>query len=200
MELSYVPSTWNRLIAKAIDQVASVIFFIPFFGKVITMLFTDEDVYISLPMLLFLLFIPAIYEALFLALMQRTPGKWMMGLKVVPNHDANENLRWDQCVLRPLTGRLSLFFSLAIYATAFFRYDRTHLADWVAETRVVQATPRRSRTNIRWLLGSLCIVMYTYEGINSAINVFDNIDWEYHDADLRGILQLDDLIPQDLDL
>lgn len=192
MDSYYIPSTWSRLIAKLVDQVASAVFYIPFAGYFIKMIFTEEEVVISLPKLLILFLIPAIYEGVFLVLMQKTPGKWLMGLTVVPAEDAHAKLRWDHCLLRPLTGRLSLFFSLAIYALAFFRYDRTHLADWVANTRVVQSKPRNKRTKVRWIVGSFLVISCAYDGWLSASNIFNSIDWEYQEVDLRSALQYDD--------
>ena len=192
MESYHIPSTWARLIARAVDQLASSVFYLPFASYFIEMMFTENDVLISLPKLFVLFMIPAIYECVFLIFMQRTPGKWLMGLTVVPADDAHGKLRWDHCVSRPLTGRLSLFFSLAIYALAFFRYDRTHLCDWVAGTRVVQAKPRTKRTTIRWVIGSFLVLSCAYDGFLSARKVFDNIDWEYKEADLRGVMHFDE--------
>ena len=192
MENYHIPSTWARLIARAVDQIASSVLYLPFASYFIEMMFTENDVIISLPKLFVLFLIPAIYEGIFLFIMQKTPGKWLMGLTVVPNDDAHGKLRWDHCVIRPLTGRLSLFFSLAIYALAFFRYDRTHLPDWVAGTRVVQAKPRTKRTTIRWVVGTFLVLMCSYDGWMSASKIFDNIDWEYKEADLRGVMHFDE--------
>ncbi|MNK01179.1 RDD family protein [compost metagenome] len=198
-ETSYfVPSTWARLIAKFIDQMISLVFYLPFAKGLYLLIFTDDDVTISLWQVLVLLLIPAVYEGVFLALMQRTPGKWIMGLKVVPARDVSAPLRWDQCLLRPLTERLSIFFSLAPFALAFFRYDRTHLADWVAETRVIQFEPRSSRTKIRWIVGTLLVVMNAYEGMSSAARVLNNVDWENGQVDVRALMDLQE--PMDMEM
>ncbi|MNL00715.1 RDD family protein [compost metagenome] len=135
-----------------------------------------------------LLLVPAIYEFIFLALMQATPGKWMMGLKVVPCNDPNAKLEFGHCLLRPLTGRLSLLLSWAIYAVAFFRYDRTHLCDWVAETRVIQFKPRAARTRLRWVLGTLFVISHGYEGLRSASHTLQQINWSEGKVDLRSLI------------
>ncbi|MEK2645349.1 RDD family protein [Bdellovibrio sp. BCCA] len=193
MDNIYVPSTYRRLVAQAVDSLIRVVFYLPFAKALFALIFTEEEVLISLGHLLLMFLIPAIYEFVFLVLMQATPGKWLMGLKVVPFSNPAQKLHWGQCILRPLTERLSLFFSWAIYAAAFFRYDRTHIADWVAETRVVQFTPRRKRAGLRWFLGSLLIIFYIYDGLHSAKNLIHVIDWENRQVDLRALVDSDSL-------
>lgn len=188
MDNVYIPSTWRRLIAKGIDSVIRSVFYLPFAKSFFLLLFTDDDVRISLASLFVMFIIPVIYELVFLLFMQATPGKWLMGLKVVPFGDPLALLDWRQCILRPLTERLSFFFSLAIYALAFFRYDRTHLADWVAETRVVQFSPRPLRTKIRWFLGSLLVIANITEGLQSSSRILNVIDWEEKQVELRLLM------------
>ncbi|WP_291516217.1 RDD family protein [Bdellovibrio sp. ArHS] len=188
MDSVYVPSTIRRLIAHAIDQVVRLIFYIPFLKPFFLLIFTDDQVPVSFFTLALLFLIPAIYEFIFLVVMQATPGKWFMGLKVVPFSNPKEALDWRQCVLRPLTERLTFFFSWALYALAFFRYDRTHLADWVAETRVVQFKPRVTRAQIRWITGSLLVFLYVYEGLVSSAAVLRVMDWQNKRVDLRDIV------------
>lgn len=188
MEEIYVPSTWRRLGAFLIDQVVSVVMYLPFWGAFSKLILTDNDVSLTVIQMGIMLLIPAIYEFIFLALMQATPGKWMMGLKVVPCGDPNSKLEFGHCLLRPLTGRLSLLLSWAIYAVAFFRYDRTHLCDWVAETRVIQFKPRAARARVRWVLGVLLILSHGYEGLSSASHTLQQINWNEGKVDLRALI------------
>lgn len=190
----YVPSTWRRLAAQGVDSLLRLFFYLPFARMFFLLIFTDDDVRISLVQLLIIFLVPAVYEFIFLVLFQATPGKWLMGLKVVPFAQPTEKLQWGQCVLRPLVERLTFFFSWALYATAFFRYDRTHLADWVAETRVVQFTPRVTRSRIRWFLGTLFVIFYAYDGLTSSRNLMQIIDWENHEVDLRALLDSDGMM------
>jgi len=185
----YVASTWKRLWAQIIDQILIGFLYLPFYKVIVALLFTEEDVFVPLSTVILIFLIPAFYEGVFLAWMGTSPGKWMMGLKVVPNHDPETHLRWDQCLLRPLTSRLSFFFSLAIYALAFFRYDRTHLADWVAETRVVQFQPRPHQPKIRWILGSFFIIIYVYEGLSSSMTFLNGVDWKNSRVEVREFLK-----------
>lgn len=174
-------------------------FYLPFAGVFFRLMFSDEDVYVSLTQLLILFLMPAVYEFVFLVMMQATPGKWVFGLKVVPANNSAERLHWTQCLMRPLMGRLSLFFSVAIYALAFFRYDRTHLCDWVAETRVVQAQPRVKPARLRWFLGTLLVITYAYEGLVSSKLFLNSIDWSHRQADMRLLFDLQDYIDVDFE-
>lgn len=188
MDQVYFPSTWRRLCAFVLDQIISMVMYLPFFHAFSQLIFTDGEAQLTLTQLGIMLMVPAIYEFIFLALMQATPGKWLMGLKVVPANNAENKLEFAQCLLRPLTGRLSLLLSWAIYAVAFFRYDRTHICDWIAETRVVQYKPRAARTRIRWALGIVFILGHGYEGMRSASHSIQQINWQEGKVDLRALI------------
>lgn len=193
---TYLPSTWRRLTANFIDEVLMLPFYIPFAGIFLRMMFSDEAVTISLMTFALILIIPAVYEFIFLVMLQATPGKWLLGLTVVPSCDVETPLDWRQSLLRATSKRLSLFFSLAIYVLAFFRYDRTHLADWVAETRVVQNQPRQKPARIRWFLGSIFLVYFCIEGWMGAMRVAQTIDWQnkrVHVDDLLEAFQLEEM-------
>lgn len=191
---AYLPSTWRRLCAYFIDQIISLLFYFPFIGTVYKMIFTTDEVYLSIVELLVLFLIPAIYEFVFLIYMQRTPGKAICGLYVVPFSNVYEKLDWRHCVLRPLVGRLSFFFSWSIFALAFFRYDRTHLADWIAETRVIQTVKRAEAPTIRWFVGFILVISYAYEGLVSSSAVINSIDWGNLQVELRSALSVDEML------
>ncbi|WP_413574638.1 RDD family protein [Bdellovibrio sp. HCB290] len=196
----YVASTWKRLIAQLLDQVFLLACYLPFGALFYRVWFTQEDVEISVFHLFVLFMVPALYEAVSLMLLSATPGKWLLGLKVVPADDPSKELLYTQCVLRPLTSRLTFFFSWAIYALAFFRYDRTHLSDWVAETRVVQFTPRPQRPTVRWVVGTLLILSYAYEGLLFSSNVINEINWKTGNADLRALVSASSMDDVSVDL
>ncbi|MBO9668747.1 MAG: RDD family protein [Bdellovibrio sp.] len=191
MEDIFVPSTWKRLAAFFVDQIVMILFYLPFAGKMFQAVFTEEEVYLSLVQLLVFFMVPAIYEFVFLVIMQATPGKWLFGLKVVPQNNPFSPLHITQCIMRPFVSRLSFFFGWAIYAVAFFRYDRTHLADWVAETRVVQFKPRPHRATIRWIAGSFFVLCYIYEGLVYSNSILSQIDWKNKQVELRNVVNFD---------
>lgn len=185
--------------AYGIDQVVIIPFYLPFIGVFFRLILTEDDVYLRLPQLALLFLIPAVYDFIFLVMLQATPGKWLMGLKVVPFSNSSGKLEWTQCLLRPLTARLSFFFSWAIYAVAFFRYDRTHLCDWLAETRVVQKTPRMVLPRLRWIAGTVLVILYAYEGLVSSQIILKAIDWSNGQADVRAVLDLQDYVDMELE-
>ena len=189
MSQIYVPDTMKRLWARLIDQLLSLIFYIPVVKAFFLLVFTEQEVQISVMTLIVMAFIPAIYEGVWLWILQQTPGKWFLGLKVVDAYNPEKELAWQQCLMRALVGRLDLFFSLAIYALAFFRYDRTHLADWLVETRVVQMAPRVHKAKMRWLVGSIFVVFYGWQGIEQATLFLKNAKIESGQVSLRGVYQ-----------
>lgn len=200
MEMCYVPSTWRRLMAYGLDQIVSLLFYLPFLKTFFLLIFTEEEVFVSWVELIVMFIIPAVYEGLFLMVMQRTPGKWIMGLKVVPFSDPEAQLTWDQCVLRPITSRLTFFFGWAVYALAFFRYDRTHLADWVANTRVIQMEPRRSPARLRWLMGSFFVLFFVYDGLRGAAIRLSLLDFKNSKVELRQFFDFANVEEVDIDL
>ena len=183
----YVPDTFKRLAARLIDQVLCLIFYIPVMRAVYLLLFPDEEVTMSLGLLIILGLIPALYEGLWLWLMQQTPGKWFLGLKVVDAYNPQKDLSWQQCFLRALVGRFDLLFSIAIYATAFLRYDRTHVADWFAETRVVQFYQRPKKAKIRWFLGPVFILFYGAQGVGQAVQFLKGMKLENGQVSLHSV-------------
>ncbi len=188
MEEVYVPSTVKRLLAFGVDQFLVLLLYIPFIKIFTQALLDDGEIYFSLWSLLYLFLAPAFYEFLFLFLWQKTPGKWLFNLKVVPAADGLGQLGFSGSFLRALAGRLSFFFSSAIYAVAFFRYDRTHVKDWLAETRVVQSSPRRKHPKVRWILGSILFLSYLYEGILSSSRIIENIDWKNKHIEIHALV------------
>lgn len=99
------------------------------------------------------------YHWLFLYFLAATPGKLLMGLRVVPkNKSAEQGLGLLQSFLRVLADQLSWFFGHGLRMLVLMRLDRTHVSDWVAETQVVQIAPRRDpvRRHVFWAL-VLCL-------------------------------------------
>jgi uncharacterized RDD family membrane protein YckC len=184
-----IPSTWRRLSANLLDEVIMLPFYIPFFGIAFKLFTSDDDVRISLFTFILILMIPAFYEFIFLVLMQATPGKWLLGLKVVPAEDMDDRLEWERSLLRALGKRLSLFLSSALYALGLFRYDRTHAVDWLAETRVIQFSPRSKAPTIRWIIGSLLTVYFCIEGLRAAREVFKSVEWDTQKVNLTQIFE-----------
>lgn len=184
----YVPSTWKRIFAWLVDRLVIALLFFPFWGFWYLLGESEDVIFVPLWLFGFLILFPMLYEFLFLALFQQTPGQWVWDLWVVPRHHPGARLRWEQAFLRALSGRLCLFFSYAPYALAFFRYDRTHLCDWIAETRVLQAERRHRPPRLRWITGSFLVFIYVSQGFQNALLMADSIDWGSKRVDIQEAL------------
>lgn len=181
------------MVARGIDQLICLPLYFPFIVYWWKLFFTDEDVFVSVYVFGLFVVIPVIYEISFLILMQATPGKVIMGLKVVPSADLGQKLDWQQCVLRPIVNSLSLLIGYAAYSLAFFKYDRTHFGDWMAETRVVQKTARTKTPKKRYILGCIFIVLSLSDGLSTARLFIGNVDWENRIIDLRKIVKVSEM-------
>jgi uncharacterized RDD family membrane protein YckC len=85
-----------------------------------------------------------------------TPGKFILGLKVVSSSDQSL-LSWRQAFGRLLVPYLNLVLGAIPLAIAFFNKERRQLADLICGTRVIQASPR-GPVKVRWLIGGLFIL------------------------------------------
>ena len=107
---------------------------------------------------------------------QATPGKWIFNLKVLPAGALAEKQWGVHVLIRSLVSYVGLFM-WALYATAFFRYDRRHLGDWLAETKVVGESFSK-RHKVRPVLGVLILVLGLIQGWISTIEQIQSIDYE----------------------
>ncbi len=158
-------STIKRGIAFLIDSGIAFIFMLPVWVQLLFFqlnhgfgagVWTVEPRWILLSGLMIFF-----YRWLFVFFLGGTLGKLIMGLQIVPALRPNEALGLFQSFLRALADGLSLFFGQSLRALAFLRFDRTHVSDWVAETRVVQFTPRKHPPRRRvWF--TLVIVLFSF--------------------------------------
>jgi uncharacterized RDD family membrane protein YckC len=136
-----VPSLFRRIVAFGIDSWIAGLFFLPVWIQLMGSLIRVGQMEVEIQWLLVCYGMQFLYSWFFLYFLGGTLGKLMMGLRVVPARDPQVELGLFQSFLRVLTDQLSLFFGQALRALALVRLDRTHVSDWVAETRVVQLKP-----------------------------------------------------------
>jgi uncharacterized RDD family membrane protein YckC len=145
-------NSFRRFFAYIVDKV--VIFFLYFFLylpvwiQISVSWLADRTFEIRWHWLIICFLLQFAYRWCFLKTLGGTLGKLLMGLRLV-NRRTGEPLSWMQAFLRVLTDQLSLLFGPAHQMLLFARFDRTHLADWVAETQVRQlaensAQPKRN--------------------------------------------------------
>lgn len=174
----FIPSTANRLWARMIDAVVIWIFLVPAFGWSYGFFFIPGEV-VSIPWALFiyLAVVPIAYEALSIWIFGQTAGKWVFSLHVVSASDDRRPVTGWESLLRAVAGRFTLIFSQAVYAFMFFRYDRTHLADWIAGSRVITSRARPDRSRVRPFLAGLSILLFGVVGWAMASAFAQNLDW-----------------------
>lgn len=160
-----VPSSALRIWAKAIDEIMIGALLFPAFGVSALSIFSGGPVWISWSFLVYLLVVPLLYEGLSVWLFGTTFGKWLFFLKIVHSKNPHSSLSAGQTFTRALAGRLSWFFSSAIQVMALFRYDRTHLADWLGKTRVVTTRVRPKQVVIHWIFGSIAFAIFISSGL-----------------------------------
>lgn len=173
-----VPSSALRVWAKAVDEALMTVFLVPAFGFSAFYLFSGGPVWISWPFLAYLFAVPLLYEGLSLWFFGTTFGKWLFFLKVVDAKNPSSPLQAGQTFTRALAGRLTLFFSYAVQAMALFRYDRTHLADWLGRTRVVTTRRRPRQVTIHWIVGTLAFTLCLFSGLAVASAFLGQVSFE----------------------
>jgi len=169
----FTASTFRRTIAFVIDQVIILILFLPVGLESLNSYLVQGNFSVDLRWILACFLMKFFYQWLFLYFLGGTLGKLTMGVRLIPIH-AGENLSLGlmQSFIRVLADELSLFFGQGLKMLALLRLDRTHVSDWVAETRVVQFHPRLHRPRRRVILGiGLCFIlsMQTLKGVYSTL-------------------------------
>lgn len=173
--MNETPKSSTRLNAFIIDSILRWVMVIPFIKPLLAVI-SDEEVSISLWYVIFIALYWFVYDFVFLALFQATPGKILMSLRV-DSKDGNE-LAWEQAFLRVLSTRVTFFLGLGLYATALFSMERRHLFDWFAGTRVLTEKPVQENFRKHWVFGTLVILFYLSDGLFYSAALMANIDWK----------------------
>jgi len=181
-------STWRRVLAYGIDSIIMGICFLPFWLQVWGSMLFDHEISVGWQWLGVVLLLQLFYKWLFLYFLGGTIGKLMLGLRVV-NRTGEEGLGLMQSFLRVFADSLSIFFGLAPRALALLRLDRTHVSDWVAETRVVQLSPQRVLMRRHWLAALVVIWISFFSQFSRVYHGLQAVDFEGG----RIVLDLDSL-------
>ncbi len=184
-----VPSTWRRLFARWADSALSLVFFFPLGLDFVMELVNSGRIQVDVRVLILCALSAFFYEVLFVWFFGATVGKWIFGLRVVNSRNFHLKPNFIQSFLRHFANQLSLFWSMSGVVLAFIRYDRRHLSDWIAETRVVQLGPRSSPPKIRWIVTPILFFYFLITGISNtahnlkAIKLEGNkLSWNFRDA------------------
>ncbi|MBL7543232.1 MAG: RDD family protein [Bdellovibrionaceae bacterium] len=175
----YFPSTWRRLFAHFLDKAYIMLLQSPVLISVCIDFLKSEVLRIHWSHLLYMVLVSVLYETLSLYFYSTTLGKWQWGLRIISREGGLEkrNLNFEEAITRVLVSRLSFFFGWSIFALAFFKVNRTHLADWVANTQVVSTNKRPSVPEIRWILGLGFILLFCGESLRTASMTLYSARW-----------------------
>jgi uncharacterized RDD family membrane protein YckC len=157
----FVPSTLRRIFAYGVDRFFIGLGYAPVLVQLVGSYLRNQRLEVEIRWVIAGWLFAFLYNVSFLYYLGATLGKLLFRLRVISQH--GELTLW-QAILRVLTNELSIFFGLAPRALALLRLDRTHLADWVAETRVVQFSPRNSPPIRRKILAPILIVFLAVSG------------------------------------
>lgn len=173
----YTPDSWKRILAYGFDSFFSGLFYLPFLIQVRFFL-QSEAIYEIHPFWLISCFsLNFISHWLFLYFLGGTPGKLLFSLRVVNAHDPARSLGLMQALLRVLTDQLKLFFGGAFRVLSWLRHDRTHLSDWVAETRVIQFSPRKDIPQRRIIFSTISFLILIQIGWLRAYKTIQKVEW-----------------------
>jgi uncharacterized RDD family membrane protein YckC len=165
---------YRRIAAFLIDSLIVLLCFAPVWIQMLGSYLREGALIVPLSWLGMSLLLQLFYKWLFLYFLGGTLGKLMMGLRVVPSAHPDQDLGLFQSLLRVLTDALSFFFGQALRALALVRLDRTHVSDWVAETRVVQLAPRSHPPTRHWVLALIVILISFSNQFHRAYQLVQN--------------------------
>lgn len=174
----FVPSTSRRALAYSVDSIILQILWLPMTVQIVGSYLKSREISIGIEWVILSSILGLGYSVLFNYFMSGTIGKLLFGLKVINRNDPEKGLSLMQCLLRALTDHLSWFFALAGQSLMFLRFDRTHLSDWVAETRVVQSFERESPPKRRPVVAALLFFYFLVTGFSSAYQAIQKTDLE----------------------
>lgn len=175
----YFPSTYRRLVAFFLDKFFKNILRGPVVYFIIVDYLKHDVIRIHIYHLCYVILLELLYDVFILSIWGKTPGKYLTGLAVV-DRQTKVGISFSQSLLRYLVGLLHLFFGWAIYALAFFKRQRTHLADWIAGTQVVSLNHPRATPKIRWIVGLFLCISISSDSWHKAKIAMKSYSWTEH--------------------
>lgn len=178
----HLPSTWRRLAARLTDDVYIFILQSPVVYIFLRDFFQTGESKIHWAHAVYFLLIRVVYEGLTVAFFSTTPGKWQWGLKVInKNRESTKTsqVQLDQAFLRALVCQLSHIIGWSLFVTALYKHNRTHIADWLAETQVVSLDfKRKSRPQRRWIFATGFIFFFMTGSMKGTAMTLQSMTWK----------------------
>jgi uncharacterized RDD family membrane protein YckC len=184
-----VARTWKRVAAFLVDGFIIQMIWWPLSIRWSEGAITSGVVEIQFSVIASLVLLTLFYKWLFLYFLGGTIGKLMMGIRVVPFNAPLQSLGLLQSLLRVLVDGFSIFFGGALKASAWFRFDRRHVGDWVAETQVIQFSGSHFIPDRRWMLAILIMIQMSIAQWSLAYHQVSrlSLEWDQKVLQIRGL-------------
>jgi uncharacterized RDD family membrane protein YckC len=154
-----VASTHKRIAALLVDSLIHISFFLACCGKDLHQLFETVTQPQGAPFLIPWIcwsILPA--HVFFYKWKGATPGKLLLGLKVISARTEDPDLTWTQAIVRTVIPYFNFMLGSLPYILALTSQERRTLWDLIAGTRVVQANMRKSPVKRRWIFASILAI------------------------------------------
>lgn len=176
----FFPSTWKRLIARLLDDGYIFILQLPVVVVFVVNSFQSESFKIHWAHAVYFILVRILYETISVAFFSTTLGKKQMGLTIINRNRGVEKTKigFDQALLRSIVGQLSHIIGWSLYVTAFFKHNRTHVGDWIADTQVVSYTARDKRPQIRWIFAIGFMILSFSSSIKGTAASLNSLTWQ----------------------
>lgn len=163
----YVAGTERRILAFLVDEVLRQLAYLPAWVHLIRSsgYWSFADISWFWLGICYLFHFSA--RVVFLRFIQATPGKFLFGLRLVGRE--SDDLNWTQAFVRTAADDLAAVAGLATRCLALLRFDRTHLSDWVAGTRLIQNKHRIAFPHRRWILAIFLFVVTGISGLQNSL-------------------------------
>lgn len=188
----FVASTWRRLWAHAIDGLLMVPFFAPTISEVLSQWWSDQYIHsYNWKWFLISVFCVFLYRSLFLYSLGWTIGKKICGLRVVQYPEHKPLSLWA-AGLRSFAEVATLCLGHAMQVLALYRLDRRHFSDWLAETQVVQLSPRTVLVKRRWILATILFLYLLFSNLMKSYQFLQHAEWGWSSVKVLSENQDDD--------
>lgn len=178
----HLPSTWRRLAARLTDDVYIFILQSPVVYFFLREFFQTGETKIHWAHAAYFVLIRVAYETFTVAFFSATLGKLQMGLRVINKNRESakgDPIAFDQALLRALVCQLSHIVGWSLFVTAFYKHNRTHVADWIADTQVVSLEfKRKERPRRRWLFATGFIFFFMAGSIKGTAMTLQSMTWK----------------------
>ena len=172
-----IPSIRGRLLAKIFDEGIVLIINFPLWIRIFHSYERSEVLILHWGLVVYYFASKSTYEWFSTYFWGATIGKYLMGLRVIPCDHRTQHLGFSQALLRVLCNQLDIYVGWALYVVALGRFDRTHVADWIADTRVIEIAPSSpGPIKIYPFVVLVLFSFFLFQGLSGAVEFLQSFD------------------------